>query len=159
MKVPKMYKSSDLYDAGTDVIYDDDSKLEYAPFIYATTKSGDGGDGGDDEEGEEGMVVHVDFVNGTSDVSYATLENALNTGKIVYIVGSDVSDSTSAKFPLYLMSIEDKGGEAAPRYGAVFADLMINTEDNNIFSPNGMIVLVASTDSELMTVYIEDPMG
>lgn len=57
MKVPKMYKSSDLYDAGTDVIYNDESKLQYAPFIYATTVSGDSGDdGGDDEEGDEGVA-------------------------------------------------------------------------------------------------------
>lgn len=41
--VPKMYKSSDRYNAGTDVIYNDDSKLQYAPFIYATTQSGDNG--------------------------------------------------------------------------------------------------------------------
>lgn len=62
MKVPKMYKSSDLYDAGTDVIYNDDSKLQYAPFTYATTQSGDSsdsgesGDGGDAEEGDEGVA-------------------------------------------------------------------------------------------------------
>lgn len=48
MKVPKMYKSSDRYNAGTDVIYNDDSKLQYAPFIYATTQSGDSGEEGDD---------------------------------------------------------------------------------------------------------------
>ena len=61
MKVPKMYKSSDRYNAGTDVIYNDDSKLQYAPFIYANTQSGDtesgdSGDGGDggDEEGDVG---------------------------------------------------------------------------------------------------------
>lgn len=62
MKVPKMYKSSDLYNAGTDVVYNDDSKLQYAPFIYATMQtvdssdSGDGGDGGDAEEGDEGVA-------------------------------------------------------------------------------------------------------
>ena len=82
MKVPKMYKSSDLYDAGTDVIYNDDSKLQYAPFIYATNGSGDSGDGGD-EEGEDTMVVKYD---GTKlDKSYKEITDALSSGKYVYV--------------------------------------------------------------------------
>lgn len=88
MKVPKMYKSSERYDAGVDVIYDDDSKLEYAPFIYATTGSGDsGGDGGDDEEGEGIMVVNVNEVAEgiLLDKTWQEIYDAVGEGKYVLI--------------------------------------------------------------------------
>ena len=52
MKVPIRYKSSDRYNAGVDVVYDDESKLQYAPFIYATTASGDNGGDGEGKGGD-----------------------------------------------------------------------------------------------------------
>lgn len=88
MKVPKMYRSSDRYNAGTDVIYNDESKLQYAPFIYATTESGDSGDGGDDEEGEDVMVVHI-LENESSNVldkNWSEIKGALSSGKLVYVI-------------------------------------------------------------------------
>lgn len=87
MKVPNMYKSSDLYNGGTDVIYNDDSKLQYAPFIYATTESGDSGDGEDEDEGEDGMVVIVtsNELEGTAvcDKTFGEIKTALEAGKFV----------------------------------------------------------------------------
>ena len=88
MKVPKMYKSSDLYNAGTDVIYNDESKLQYAPFIYATTQSGDSGEGGEDT-----MVVAFSYSDGTPTIDKTWLEisNACVAGKNVigYYIPSD----------------------------------------------------------------------
>ena len=79
MKVPKMYKSSDRYNAGTDVIYNDESKLQYAPFIYAGVTAKDNGDGGgDDEEGEDTMVVIYDSQAGTINKSFKDLKDALD---------------------------------------------------------------------------------
>lgn len=85
MKVPKMYKSSDRYNAGTDVIYNDESKLQYAPFIYATTESGDnGGDGGDDEEGDEAMLIHIN--DSKLDKNYKEISDAVAAGKVVFAI-------------------------------------------------------------------------
>lgn len=86
MKVPKMYKSSDRYNAGTDVIYNDESKLQYAPFIYATTQSGDnGGDGGDDEEGDEAMLIHIN-ADSELDKNYKEISDAVAAGKVVFAI-------------------------------------------------------------------------
>lgn len=96
MKVPKMYKSSDRYNAGTDVIYNDDSKLQYAPFIYATAESGDSGDsGGDDEEGDETMVVKYDRENSRFDKTWKEVRDASVSGKIVVLLMDD-SDEVDA---------------------------------------------------------------
>ena len=105
MKVPKMYKSSDLYDAGTDVIYDDDSKLQYAPFVYAT----DSGDSGDDEEGEETMVVTYDGEK--LDKSYKEITDALSSGKFVYVHQLDEYTGGVAHVLLYIDTAykEDEG--------------------------------------------------
>lgn len=111
MKVPKMYKSSDLYDAGTDVIYDDDSKLQYAPFVYATTDSGD--NGGDDEEGDESMTVNITTDDQLGiyigDVKYTDIETAFKAGKNINFsisngvkIGRVVSIDTEMLF-LYVM--------------------------------------------------------
>ena len=73
------------------MIYDDDSKLQYAPFIYATTGSGDSGDdGGDDEEGEDSMVVTI-TVDSTrniaiGDKTFAEIQAAMTSGKSVIFV-------------------------------------------------------------------------
>ena len=92
MKVPKMYKSSDRYNAGTDVIYNDDSKLQYAPFIYATTESGDGG--GDDEEGEDVMIINItsDEQTGyaTADKTFTEITGLISSGKNVMFKWGDI---------------------------------------------------------------------
>lgn len=95
MKVPIRYKSSDRYNAGVDVVYDDESKMQYAPFVYATTASGD--NGGDDggEEGEDVMVVNI--VTSTNSVSldktWTEISNAVSEGKMVLMIGQDGSNS------------------------------------------------------------------
>lgn len=105
MKVPKMYKSSDRYNAGTDVIYNDESKLQYAPFIYATTESGDNGaDDGGDEEGEDTMVVHMALNEADKfylDKTFKEINDAVSTG-VVHII-SDTSPTTKTVY--YLDSI------------------------------------------------------
>lgn len=107
MKVPKMYKSSDLYDAGTDVIYNDESKLQYAPFIYATTGSGDsggdGGDGGDDGEGEDSMVINITGVGGTLslDKTWQEIYDAVKDGKCVYLRQASESDNDDINYTLW----------------------------------------------------------
>lgn len=101
MKVPIRYKSSDRYNAGVDVVYDDESKLQYAPFIYATTASGDNGGDGEDEEGEDSMVVHltgaVDAM--TADKTWLDISNAIVNDKAVYF-----SHSADAGYNLYYLS-------------------------------------------------------
>lgn len=88
MKVPIRYKSSDRYNAGVDVVYDDESKMQYAPFVYATTASGD--NGGDDEEGEDSMVVNVipglKGAPASLDKTWTEINNAISDGKIVMTV-------------------------------------------------------------------------
>lgn len=108
MKVPKMYKSSDRYNAGTDVIYDDDSKLQYAPFVYATAESGDNGDdsgGNDDEEGDDTMVVKYDIVNSRFDKTWKEVRDASVAGKIVVLLIDD-SDEVDAydSFAVYYLT-------------------------------------------------------
>lgn len=86
MKVPIMYKSSERYKAGTDIVYDDGSKLQYPPFIYAVTESGDsGGDGGDDEEGEDIMLIER-AVNGSLNKSFSDILSAMTAGKSCIIL-------------------------------------------------------------------------
>ena len=109
MKVPKMYKSSDRYNAGTDVIYDDDSKLQYAPFIYATAESGDNGDdsgGGDDEEGEETMVVKYDNENQRMDKTWQEVKDASLAGKIVVLIHDDSGEGADpyTSYSLYYLT-------------------------------------------------------
>lgn len=88
MKVPIMYKSSDRFNAGTDVIYDDESKLQYAPYIYAYAESGDNGDsGGDDEEGEDVMIIQKDD-DGVLNKSFGDIISAMLEGKSCVILYS-----------------------------------------------------------------------
>ena len=112
MKVPNMYKSSDRYNAGTDVIYNDGSKLQYAPFIYATTESGD--NGGEEEEGEDTMVVKFSFVDNsyTIDKTWLEISNACIEGKNVigydipsdwYEIPSEETSTSLLKFELAIM--------------------------------------------------------
>lgn len=94
LKVPKEYKSSDRFNAGVDVIYDDDSKLQYAPFIYAGVTAGDNGGDGGEEEGEDVMVVHInaDGNDKVLDKNWGEIKGAIDSGKFVYLVSleSDV---------------------------------------------------------------------
>lgn len=92
MKVPIRYKSSDRYNAGVDVVYDDESKLQYAPFVYATTASGDNGDDSEDED--EGMVVTIksdDTLGGyIGDKTFDEIANAMTAGKnVVFVWGEE----------------------------------------------------------------------
>lgn len=91
-----MYKSSERYKAGTDIIYDDGSKLQYPPFIYAITESGDngGGDGGDDEEGEEFMIIKI-LADNSLDKTWGEISTALSEGK----------------FPVIHLPYDEGGGE------------------------------------------------
>lgn len=103
MKVPKMYKSSDRYNAGVDVIYDDDSKLQYAPFIHATTESGDNGaDDGGDEEGEDSMLIKYDYDNERFDKTWQEVKDASLAGKTVILV---IDDSNSGDDPYTAYSL------------------------------------------------------
>lgn len=109
MKVPKMYKSSERYNAGVDIVYDDDSKLQYAPFIYATTESGDsGGDGGDDEEGEDvGMVVNFIVDDDNLDKSWKDIYDVFSTGKQVVVKASDVEGTTDSFYMSVVSMVHD----------------------------------------------------
>ena len=143
MKVPKMYKSSDLYDAGTDVIYNDDSKLQYAPFIYATTGSGDGGD---DEEGEDIMLVNYDEDNGTIDKTFNELKTAATTGKVAVIS----IPTPNGGVGVYYLNIVDSVLEFG--YCAYFTNVYPDSTDNN--SPTlDMISFKSDTNDGVMTQF------
>lgn len=148
MKVPKMYKSSDRYNAGTDVIYDDDSKLQYAPFIYATTESGDNGDGGgDDEEGEDTMVVVYDSQAGTINKSFKDLKDALDSGKIV-TMPVIILDAEGAIIEnvYYLVGISSMGVEEDK--DATFGSITVETD---VATPQ-IMTFTASTDTDNMNL-------
>lgn len=104
MKVPIRYKSSDRYNAGVDVVYDDDSKLQYAPFIYATTASGDNGGDGGDEEGEDSMVVNINVTEAgmSLDKTWQEIYDAVGAGKSVYIKQS----GSENELAYYIMHID-----------------------------------------------------
>lgn len=140
MKVPKMYKSSDRYNAGTDVIYDDDSKLQYAPFIYATTKGGENDNGGDDEEGEEGMLVTLD-ANMVSNISYNDVLEAVLNGKVLYSLGQ--LETASSVF--YLTEYGSNMDGDYPYY-AIFT--LVAYEDEAIVG-NNLIINAATDDGNL----------
>ena len=138
MKVPKMYKSSDLYNGGTDVIYNDDSKLQYAPFIYATTNSGDSDDGGDDEEGEEGMLITLDE-NMVSNVSYNDVLEAVLNGKVLYSLG----ELETASSVFYLTEYGSNMDGDYPYY-AIFT--LVSYEDEAIVGNNVIFNAATATD-------------
>lgn len=119
MKVPKMYKSSVLYDAGTDVIYNDESKLQYAPFIYATTQSGDGGG----DEGGDSMVVIYDSQTGTINKSFKQLKDAVDNDKIVVLKEVTLDDETGFASRINYLTYLDHQSEG--QYNAYFASANI----------------------------------
>lgn len=135
MKVPKMYKSSERYDAGVDVIYDDDSKLEYAPFIYATTGSGDsggdGGDGGDDEEGEDIMVVIYDEETHAIDKSFKELKDAVEAGKIVVMKDVVLDDGTGYSVNIFYLTYLDN--QNADQYYAYFTNVSSDDSEHELW--------------------------
>lgn len=102
MKVPIRYKSSDRYNAGVDVVYDDESKLQYAPFVYATTASGDSG-GSQDEEGEDVMFVNISS-EGALDKTWKEIKQAVDNGHFVVIKFGDATSSFGLEF-YYIDSI------------------------------------------------------
>lgn len=117
MKVPIQYKSSDRYNAGVDVIYDDDSKLQFAPFIYATTQSGDNGaDEGGDEEGEETMILKYDTENQCYDKTWQEVKDASLAGKTVALIRdmSASGENPYSKFDLYYLTKIGVNDESTP---------------------------------------------
>lgn len=151
MKVPKMYKSSGRYNAGTDVIYNDDSKLQYAPFIYATAESGDnGGDGGgDDEEGEDTMVVIFDSATGAIDKSFKELKDAVNSGKIVLLKRILLDDETGFAAQInYLTSLDNQG---ADEYVALFSS--VHLDDGEFLLD--VVQFDAANETDNMTIHTE----
>lgn len=100
MKVPIRYKSSDRYNAGVDVVYDDESKMQYAPFVYATTASGGNGE---DEEGEDVMFVNITS-SGDLDKTWKEIKQAVDNGQIVVFKNGDVNVANGLEFS-YLDSI------------------------------------------------------
>lgn len=145
--VPKMYKSSDRYNAGTDVIYNDDSKLQYAPFIYATTQSGDNGGDGGDEEGEDTMVVMYDSQAGTINKSFKDLKDALDAGKIVTmpVILLD-AEGALIENVYYLVGLSNMGSEEDKV--ATFGSISVVTD---VATPQ-IMKFTSSTDTDNMNL-------
>lgn len=148
MKVPIMYKSSDRFNAGTDVIYDDESKLQYAPFIYAAAESGDsGGDGGDDEEGEDSMVVIYNEDTHAIDKSFKDLKDAVNAGKIVVMKDVFLDDETGfGEQIFYLTSLDNQN---ADQYYAYFTT--VYSDDSEL--ETSVRQFDATSDTDNMTLH------
>lgn len=100
-KIPIFYKSSDRYEAGTDVIYDDGSKLQFAPFIYASTKAKE--NGGDTPEEDDTMIINYDYDSSSIDKSYSELLAALKAGKICVFT---ISESETDYAMYYLTNLQ-----------------------------------------------------
>lgn len=146
MKVPKMYKSSDRYNAGTDVIYDDDSKLQYAPFVYAGVTAKDNGDGGgDDEEGEDVMVVNVIWNDELSsyelDKNWSEIKTEVAAGKLVMLKELPNDNAFRMSYLADLSSEEVSGG------GMIY-NIVALSVDNNA-SP---VAVKYTSDSETGTM-------
>lgn len=136
LKVPKEYKSSDRFNAGVDVIYDDDSKLQYAPFIYAGVTAGDNGGDGGEEEGEDVMVVKYDENTGTYDKTWKEVSDAVTEGKLVMAVNS--YDAEKEVYYLTRLFIDD---------GAVYtADFSYNKQISS--STVAPLIFRLTSDSE-----------
>ena len=150
--MPKMYKSSDRYNAGTDVIYDDDSKLQYAPFIYAGVTAKDNGDDeGGDEEGEDTMIVIFDEDTGTINKSFKDLKDAVEGGKTV--IAKDALGGDETAYVVTLLYLVELRNESPNLYYATFGTLSID-DDTTVASS---LTLFAETETENM--YIEAPAG
>lgn len=149
MKVPIMYKSSDLYNAGTDVIYDDESKLQYAPFVYATNaQSGDsGGDGGDDEEGEDTMIVIFDEETNAIDKSFKELKDAVNAGKIIVMKDVVLDDETGFSVNMFYLTALDN--QNADQYYAYFTNVSSDDGVNELWVRQ----FDATTETDSMTLH------
>lgn len=152
MKVPIMYKSSERYKAGTDIVYDDGSKLQYPPFIYAVAESGDsGGDGGDDEEGEDTMIVIFDNDTATLNKSFKDMKDAVEGGKIVIAKIVNLDDDTG--YSVHLLYLVDLTNESPDMYYATFGTVNINIDDDSTVASS--LTLFAETETENM--YMEQP--
>ena len=145
-----MYKSSDRYNAGVDVIYDDDSKLQYAPFIYATTQSGDNGaDEGGDEEGEDSMVIKYDTENSRYDKTWKEVYDASVEGKTVIVVENVTNYEELQVFYLISLVIDETATDNP--YTAIFGAL--RGSPANVTSV--MLKLVSATaDDYLVSVSV-----
>lgn len=143
MKVPIRYKSSDRYNAGVDVVYDDESKLQYAPFVYATTASGDsGGDG--EEEGEDSMVVNI--IVGENELSldktWQEIYDAIANGKCVYLREA-VEDAVSGMSGYALQPIDYVGSGNSDTITYIVATHTL-TSDEGVVSLGDMAFVATS---------------
>lgn len=146
LKVPIKYKSSDRYNAGVDVVYNDGSKLQFAPFIYATTQSGDNGGDSGDEEGEETMVVIFDSTTMSIDKSFNDLVDAVKTGKIVVLKKVTLDDeSRFVAYIAYLTRIENQNA------GEYYAYFSIVVSDDSTHELN-VIKLTATNGTDNMVM-------
>lgn len=148
MKVPKLYKQSDSYNAGTDIIYDDNSKLQYAPFILATTQSGDNGG---DEEGYDIMVVNVLWDDALSryklDKTYAEIKSTVQRGNNVLCI--ETSDGLLNVYTLARVDEEEVVGGITYHVGFIHVtngsvDTMYFTSD----SETGFLVALIPVQPE-----------
>lgn len=105
MKVPILYKSSDRYNAGVDVVYDDGTKLQYPPFVYATIASGD--NGGEDEEGEDETMLIIENSDLVLDKSFDEIKTAMSHGKVCVIQKADPNTATALMYA-YVAHINDE---------------------------------------------------
>ena len=106
MKVPIQYKSSDRYNAGVDVVYNDGSKLQYPPFVYATTASGD--NGGDDEEGEEESMLIIENSELALDKSFDEIKTSMSQGKVCVIQKAEPNNATALMYAYVAHINEEK---------------------------------------------------
>ena len=147
MKVPIMYKSSDRFNAGTDVIYDDESKLQYAPFIYASVTAKDNGDDGGDEEGEDTMIVIYDEDTQSIDKSFKDLKDAVNAGKVVVMKEVSLDDDTGYLVQIaYLTSLDNQN---AGTYIAYFSTVYSDDSELETF----VFQFDATSDTDNMTLH------
>lgn len=150
MKVPIKYKSSDRYNAGTDIVYDDGSKLQYAPFIYAGVTAKDNGEGGD-EEGEDTMVIIFDNETQSINKSFKELKEAVTAGKTVVVLYSTTDEHRSVNAFYYLTGlINDNDETYTASFGTVYVDS--DTGYNNI----DILTVQASSDTVNMAIPGDD---
>ena len=146
-----MYKSSERYKAGTDIVYDDGSKLQYPPFIYAVTESGDSGGDGGDEEGEDTMIAIFDNDTETLNKSFKDLKDAVEGGKTVIVKTVGLDDETG--YVVNLLYLVELRNESPSVYYATFATVSIDDETTVASS------LTLFAESETENMYIAQPNG
>lgn len=114
-KIPIFYKSSDRYEAGTDVIYDDESKLQFAPFIYATTQAKDNGGDTPEPEGGDTMNIAYDANNERYDKTWQEVFDAVKSGKtVINVVDESPAEAPNTHLTIYYVDSVLYDEEAPP---------------------------------------------